>query len=142
MKTCQDIMTPDPQCATPQQKIEDIARMMKEEDVGAIPIVDDRKSRKLVGILTDRDIVLKVIAAHQDASAVRADSVMSSDLVFCRPGDPWTQALQAMEDHQVRRLPVVDESQKLVGIIAQKDLAENNPNLESTGELLKEISRD
>ena len=142
MKTCQDIMTAEPKCSTPQQTAEDLARMMKEEDVGAIPVVDDSSNRKLLGIVTDRDIVLKVIAAHQDPSTTRADAVMSSDLVFCHPEDSLDQAREAMEEHQVRRLPIVDAGQRLVGIIAQKDLAEDNPNIEATGEMLKEISRD
>ncbi len=142
MKTCQDIMTSEPTCSTPQQSIEDIARMMKQENVGAIPVVDDESNRKLVGIITDRDIVLKVVAANQDPGAIRVDAVMSSDLVFCHPGDSLDEAQEAMRGHQVRRLPIVDAEQKLVGIIAQKDVAENNPNAKATGEMLREISRD
>ncbi|HKX13119.1 MAG TPA: CBS domain-containing protein [bacterium] len=142
MKTCREIMTENPKCATAQRSIEEVAQMMKEEDVGAIPIVDDESNRKLIGIVTDRDIVLKVVADHQDPGMVRADAVMSSELAFCHPQDNLAQAMEAMEDHQVRRLPVVDGEQKLIGIIAQKDLAESNPNFHATGEMLKEISRD
>ena len=89
MKTCQDIMTAEPKCSTAQQSIDAIARMMKEEDVGAIPVVDDESNRKLLGIVTDRDIVLKVVALQQDPGSTRVDAVMSCDLVFCIPRTAW-----------------------------------------------------
>lgn len=135
-------MTSELKCSTPQQSIEDIARMMKEENVGSIPVVDDEANRKLLGIITDRDIVLKVVAANQNPGAVRVEAVMTSDLVFCHPEDSLEVAQEAMQGHQVRRLPIVDGEQKLVGIIAQKDVAENNSNAKATGEMVREISRD
>lgn len=141
MKTCQDVMTADPRCATSQQTINEVAQLMKEKDVGAIPVVDDKSNGKLIGILTDRDIVLKVVAGRQDAQSVRVDAVMSSDLVFGHPGDSLEEARETMQEHQVRRLPIVDESQKLVGIVSQKDIAEQGENVEATGKMVQEISR-
>jgi len=142
MKTCQEVMTAAPRCATARHTIEQVAQMMKEEDVGAIPVIDDQANGKLVGIVTDRDIVLKVVAAHQDANSVRVDSVMNSSLVFGHPEDSLDEAREAMKEHQIRRLPIVDESQKLLGIISQKDVAEESSSVAATGEMVKEISRD
>lgn len=132
-----DVMTSDPRTIEPSTTVQDAARLMRDEDVGPIPIVD---SGSLSGILTDRDIVLRVVAEGKDASSVTAGEVASRDLVTIDPEQTLDEALRLMAKHQVRRLPVCEEDGKLVGIVAQADVAlEGDDKL--TGHVVEEISK-
>jgi CBS domain-containing protein len=124
----------------PHDTVADVARLMKDEDIGPVPIVQDQDSRKLVGIVTDRDLALKVVADDLDATTTRVSDVMTTDLVTCREDDDINVALQAMSRNQLRRIPVVDAGNILVGIIAQADVATRMNEPEKTGEVVKEIS--
>jgi CBS-domain-containing membrane protein len=108
--------------------------------VGAIPVVDDHNSKKLVGIITDRDIVVNVVAAGKGADA-RVEPVMSRNPVTCRPDDAIQNAMDRMSQHQVRRIPVVDGRDRIVGIIAQADLAVRGAQPEKTGAVVEDISQ-
>lgn len=141
MKKCSDVMTRDVVTCTPESSIVDAAELMKTEDIGPILVVDNEASRTLVGIITDRDIVIKVIAEGQDARATRVGDVMSKKLVTCRADDDVDVAMQAMAQFQLRRIPVVEENMHLVGIIAQADVATRVDAPEKTGEVVKEISQ-
>jgi len=113
---------------------------MKKEDIGPVPIVDSEQSRRLVGIVTDRDLVLKVIAEGLDPRTRQVEEVMSKKLVTCRADDDVNVAMRAMAQFQLRRIPVVDDNMKLVGIISQADVAIRMNEPEKTGEVVKEIS--
>ena len=140
MKKCSDVMTKDVVTCTPQNTIPEVARLMKTEDIGPILIVDNEQSRTLVGIVTDRDIVLKVIAEERDVNTTRVGDVMSKKLVTCRPDDDVDVAMKAMAQFQLRSIPVVGENMTLLGIISQADVATRVDAPEKTGEVVKEIS--
>jgi CBS domain-containing protein len=113
---------------------------MKDEDVGSVPVVD-ASSTKLVGILTDRDIVLQVIAGKMDCANVRVDEIMTRNPVTCKPDDDIQNAMDRMSQHQIRRIPVVDGNDRIVGIIAQADLATRMDHPEKTEKVLENISQ-
>lgn len=142
MKKCSDIMTRDVVTSTQEATIVDVARLMKNADIGPILIVDNEASNTLVGIVTDRDIVLKVIADGQDAKTTRVGDVMSKKLVTCRADDDVDIAMKSMAQFQLRRIPVVEDNMRLVGIISQADLATRVDAPEKTGEVVKEISQE
>ena len=121
----QDIMTRDPSCVTPDSPARDAARIMKEEDVGIVPVVDDQSSRKLVGVVTDRDLAIRIVAAERDG-ATRVGEVMSeSRLATCSPDEDIDEAMDTMAAEQVRRIPIVDERGALVGNVSQADVVLN-----------------
>jgi CBS domain-containing protein len=140
MKKCTDVMTKDVVTCTPENTIAEVARLMKTEDIGPVLIVDNEQSKTLVGIVTDRDIVVKAIAEGQDVKTTRVGDVMSKKLVTCRADDDVDVAMKAMAQFQLRRIPVVGENMKLLGIISQADVATRVDAPEKTGEVVKEIS--
>jgi CBS domain-containing protein len=142
MKKCSDVMTKDIVTCTPQNTIVEVARLMKTEDIGPILIVDNEQSRTLVGIMTDRDIVIKVIADGQDPKTTPVGEAMSKKLVTCHPDDDVDVAMKAMAQFQLRRIPVVGENMTLLGIISQADVATRVDAPERTGEVVKEISEE
>ena len=138
MTTSRDVMTKNPVCATPDDNVADVARLMKDNDIGPVPIVEGA-SKKLVGIVTDRDLALKVVAEGRNPSSTKVRDVMTKDVVTCRADDEVEDALDAMSKNQLRRILVVDDSDTLVGIIAQADIATRMNEPEKTGEVVKEI---
>jgi CBS domain-containing protein len=139
--TCNEIMTSNPECCLPTDSVIKAAKMMKSEDVGPIPIVTDKDSRKLAGILTDRDLAIKVVAEARDPNATQIAEVMSQDVVTCKKDDDVNKVLKLMEQHQVRRIPVVDNGDHLIGIIAQADVATRLGRAQATGRVVEEISQ-
>jgi CBS domain-containing protein len=113
------------------------ARIMKEKDVGIVPVVE---GGRLVGTVTDRDIAVRIVAEGKDPHSVRVREIASTDVVTVDPQQDLDEALRLMASHQVRRLPVVEEGGKLVGIVAQADVA-REANDKQTGELVEEISQ-
>jgi CBS domain-containing protein len=113
---------------------------MKQHDVGAIPVVESRSSKRLVGIVTDRDLVVKVVAGDRQVDEATARDAMTSNPAACRDDDDVEQALNLMAERQVRRMPVVDASGRLLGIIAQADVATRVNRDKRTGELVEAIS--
>lgn len=138
MAVARDLMSPDPTCVKEDQTLADAARLMRDLDVGALPIcgTDDR----LKGMLTDRDIVVKCIADGGDPSTVTAGSLAEGKPVTIGADDDVRDALQVMQDNQVRRLPVIDDH-RLVGIIAQADIARELSATE-VAETVAEISEE
>ncbi len=136
MTVARDLMTPDPTCVKEDQTLVDAARMMRDLDVGALPICgnDDR----LRGMLTDRDIVVKCIADGGDPSTTTAGSLAEGRPATIGADDDISEALEVMQKYQVRRLPVLD-GYDLVGIISQADIA-LALSAEETGETVAEIS--
>jgi CBS domain-containing protein len=135
-KSVKDAMTSDVKTAAPSVSLADAAKLMKQEDVGSVPVVD---GERLIGMLTDRDIVVRGIADGSDPHAVTAGDIASRDIVTVRPDDDLEEALRLMAQHQVRRLPVVDDGH-LVGVLAQADVALEAKE-KAVGQLVEEISR-
>ncbi len=140
MTKCSDVMTRNPVSARPDDTVASVARLMKENDIGPVPIVDDNNSKRLVGIVTDRDLAIKVVAAGRDPQTTPVKEVMTTNVITCRDDDDIETALDAMSTQQLRRIPVVDDGNMLVGIIAQADIATRMNSPEKTGEVVKEIS--
>jgi len=138
---CADVMTKDPACCVPTDTASRVAKIMKTEDVGSVPVCESRQSRKLIGIITDRDLTLHVVAEGRDANGTLIQDVMTRAPVACSPEDDIQKALDAMQSRQVRRVPVVDRSGQLVGIIAQADIATRARESEKTAETVQEISK-
>lgn len=138
--TCDEIMTVDPKCCLPSDSVIKAAQLMKSEDVGPIPIVTDKNSRKLTGIVTDRDLAIKIVAEGRDANSTSIEEIMSGDVITCKQDDDVDKVLQLMEDHQLRRIPVVDNSDCLLGIIAQADVATRLGSAGATAKVVEEIS--
>ena len=136
-KNVRDAMTSNPCTIDADKPVAYAAKMMKQENVGSAPIV---QGDRLVGTLTDRDIVVRVVAEGRDPQTVTAREVASTDVVTVDPEENLDEALRLMASHQVRRLPVVEEDGRVVGVLAQADVAEE-ANAKQTGELVEEISR-
>lgn len=137
-KRIQEVMTSDPRSVSPDAPVADASRIMRDEDTGIVPIVEDGK---LIGTITDRDIVVRLIAESRDASSATVRDIASTDLVTVDPQQDLDEALRLMAQHQVRRLPVVEEDGRLVGILSQADVAREAQD-KQTGELVEEISKN
>jgi CBS domain-containing protein len=137
--TCKEIMTPNPSSCLPGDSVAIAAQIMRRNDVGPVLVVSDHDANRLVGIVTDRDLALKVIADARDPHTTRVDEVMSLHPVCCNEDDDTRKALKLMADHQVRRIPIVDAEERLLGIVAQADLARNEDE-EDVGRMVEQIS--
>jgi CBS domain-containing protein len=135
-KTVRDAMTPGVRAAAVTESLADAAQRMKDEDVGSLPVVEDDR---LVGIVTDRDIVVRAVAERVDPQSVKVGDVASRELVVVDPEQDLDEALALMARHQVRRLPVVEEG-RLVGMLAQADVALEAKE-KRVGETVEEISQ-
>lgn len=136
-RTIRDLMTENPRTVSSRDHVVDAARLMRDEDAGAIPIVDDDR---LVGMLTDRDITVRLVADGRDPSSTAVGDIASQNVVTIDPQQELDEALRLMAKHQVRRLPVVEEDGRLVGIVAQADVARAGDS-HRVGDAVGEISR-
>jgi len=136
MSSIRDLMTENPTTVEPSATLVEAARVMAQEDVGPVPVVE---GGRVVGILTDRDIVVRAVAEGRDPQSTTVQDVVSTDLATVQPDSSLDEALQLMAQRQVRRLPVV-EGEKLVGIVAQADVA-RAADEEQTGEVVQDISQ-
>ena len=136
IKQVREAMTPDPTSIEPAATVVEAAKLMESEDVGSLPVVD---AGRLVGIVTDRDIAVRLIARGDDPRSVTVSAIASRNPETASPAQDLDSALKLMAHRQIRRLPVT-EGDHLVGMLAQADLAEEAPT-QKTGKLVKEISR-
>lgn len=118
-----EVMTSNPVCCLPEDTAQTVARMMCEADCGSIPVVTDRQSQKLTGIITDRDLCCSIIADGLDPVSTPIRKFMHENPVCCRPEEQIESAERAMQEHQVRRIPVVDDQGCCIGIVSQADIA-------------------
>lgn len=132
-----DVMTPDVSFVTPDTSILEIARKMRDGDIGSTPVIEDER---LVGMVTDRDIVVRAIAEGGDIRIKTARDAMSPGILYCFEDDSVESVLDNMGDQQIRRLPVVDTEKRLVGVVSLGDLALSGKR-KAAGEALKEISQ-
>jgi len=141
MKKCNEVMTKNPVCCLPIDTAAKAAQLMKRDNIGSIPVIENEHSKRLVGIVTDRDLALKIVAEGLDAKSTKVDAVMTRKVVTCRTDDDLQKAIDAMAFHQLRRVPVVDNDNKIVGIIAQADVATRVDQPGKTAEMVKDISQ-
>jgi len=141
MKKCSDIMTESLVYSSPEDTVSNVAQLMKTEDIGPVLIIDNEESKRLVGIVTDRDLALKVVAEGRDPQTTKVEDVMTRKVITCRADDDVENAMQAMAQYQLRRIPIVDNDDRLVGIISQADVATRVGEPEKTAEVVREISQ-
>jgi CBS domain-containing protein len=137
-KKIKESMSSNPCSIDADKSVAYAAKMMKDEDVGLAPIVE---GNKLVGTVTDRDIALRVVAAGKDPETTMVKEIATKEVVTVDPNQDLGEAMRLMAQHQVRRLPVVEEDGRLVGVLAQADVAQDAP-AEQTGRLVEQISED
>ena len=136
MTQIRDVMTQNPSSCAPSTAVVEAAKVMAREDVGAVPVVE---GDRLVGVVTDRDVVVRVLAEERDPQATTVGEIVSSDVVSVAPDAGLDEALRLLARHQVRRLPVV-EGDRLVGIVAQADVARHGDDSQ-TGQVVEQISQ-
>jgi len=137
-KKVHEVMTTEPHCVRRAATVRSAAELMETEDVGSLPVIDE--GGDLVGIVTDRDIVVRVVAAGHDVDQARVGDILTEHPILVFPDDPLDEAMELMAKHQVRRLPVVYDTQ-LVGMLAQADVAQEAKDKQA-GQLLEAISQE
>src|SRR5438132_9123337 len=120
---CREVMTENPVCCLPDDNVGQAARLMRREHVGSVPVIADEQKKELMGIVTDRDLAIKVVGESRDAIRTSVYDVMTAAVVACRDEDDVVSALMAMQEHQIRRVPVVNGTGRLVGIISEGDVS-------------------
>jgi CBS domain-containing protein len=118
-----EVMSQNPACCTPGDSAQTFASIMRDRDVGAVPVVADQQSRRLIGMITDRDFCCSVVADGLDPKKTTIEQFISMNPISCRDGENIEKCERLMQDHQVRRIPVVDSEDKVIGIVSQADLA-------------------
>jgi CBS domain-containing protein len=141
MKICQEIMTKNPECCLAGDRVYEVAQRMQSADIGALPVVDNLETRILIGIVTDRDLAIRVVGASRDATDTRVGDVMTPNPVVCHPAEDLDTTLEVMANHQIRRIPVVDKLRQVVGIISQADVAIHVDNHDKVVRMVGEISQ-
>src|SRR6476659_317974 len=132
-----EVMSDSPRCVTPETPVSEAAELMESEDIGSLPILD---GEQLAGMVTDRDIVIRAVAKGKDPRGMPVSEIASRELVTVHADDDIAEALRLMATQQVRRLPVVDNDDRLVGILAQADIAVEAKE-KAVGEMVEEISK-
>ena len=135
-----DVMTKDPACVTPGATIREAAQLMQRENVGIVPVVEEKGTNRLLGVVTDRDIAIRVVAEGRDGGTRVSDVMSSSRIRTCTLDDDVDEVMEAMANEQVRRIPIVDDSGMLVGIVAQADIVRKTRDEDKAGNTVKEIS--
>jgi CBS domain-containing protein len=133
------LMTPAVERLPKDASIQEVARKMKMLDVGMVPVYDDDR---LVGMVTDRDITLRVVAEGRDGESTSAQEVMTPEVIYCFEDQSVEEAARVMEKHQIRRLIVLNRDKRLVGIVSLGDLATHSQGKDAAGDALSEISRE
>jgi CBS domain-containing protein len=135
-----DMMTPNPACCTPDDTAQRAALLMKNLDIGAVPIVDNEQDRKPLGIVTDRDLCCSVVARGLDPTSSRLADHMTAEVVCCQLDDDVEDVSALMQERQIRRIPIVDERGACCGIVAMADLALKAPREGKVEQTIQEVS--
>jgi CBS domain-containing protein len=135
----ESIMTPDVVCCSRETSLEDVARMMAEHECGVVPVIKDEKTREIVGIITDRDIVCRSLAKGKDPVQMTAADCMTKKVYKCDRDTNVVDCLDTMERHHIRRVPVVDKNKACCGIVTLTNIAGTLP-VQTTGNLVKEVT--
>ena len=141
MKKCCEIMTKNPVCCLSTDLVSSVAELMKNEHVGSIPVIENSQTRKLIGILTDYDLALMMGAESYDATSTKVETVMTHKVVVCRAEDTVQKAFDVMSENQLRRIIVVDDDSKILGVIVRTDIAPLVDRSKKIVTTVKEISQ-
>ncbi|MCB0104007.1 MAG: CBS domain-containing protein [Anaerolineales bacterium] len=142
MKSCKKVMTKQIIWCLPNDSVEKAANLMKSENIGSLPVLENDQTKKVVGLVTDRDLTLRVVAGGLDAKSTKVESVMTHQIITCRANDDIRKALEAMSANQVRRIPIVNKANKILGIIAQADVAMQIKHPKRTAKMMRGISQE
>ena len=132
-----DVMTPDPVCVSERDSIREAARIMAREDTGVVPVVD---GKKVIGMITDRDIVVRLVAEGKDPSNAKVNEAMTKNVRSIKEDSTINDALQVMSNAQIRRVPVVNNNNEIIGIVSMKDIATESRESGKVGKAVEEIS--
>jgi CBS domain-containing protein len=135
-----EVMTSDPACCTSDMSLQEVAKLMVDNDCGCIPVVDGKDSKKPIGMITDRDITIRTVAEGKNPLELTVSDAMTSNAISVTPLTSLEDCCNLMESHQVRRVAVVDEKGSCCGIIAQADIALNAKDAK-TAEVVQEVSK-
>jgi CBS domain-containing protein len=141
MTKVSQVMTENPVCCLGSDSISSVTQQMQIYDVGAMPVVADHETKKLIGIVTDRDVALRVVAADRETKGTWVADVMTPNPVACHPNDNISLAIDAMSMNRVRRIPTIDDNGQLVGIVSQADVATRLHDTHKTADVVTEISQ-
>ena len=134
-------MTKDPSCCVPSDTAQKAAMIMRDEDAGVVPVIENEQSQKIVGVVTDRDLCMNVVAEGRDPRTVRAEECMTTAVVTCSPNDSIEKATELMRENQIRRIPVVNEQGELQGIVSLADVVGRGEiKTTQTHDTLKQVS--
>lgn len=139
--TVRTVMTESPACCTPKTSLTDVARLMVDNDCGQIPVVEDTTSRKLAGVITDRDIATRIVAKGKNSAEACACDCMTTECVTVTPDTSLEECCEVMEDRKIRRVPVVDASGGVVGIVSLADIV-RSAKPSTTASVVKQVSTD
>ena len=136
-KSVREVMTANPECLTADATISDAARIMKNQDTGVVPVLD---GKKIIGMITDRDIVVRGIAEGRDLAGTRVNELMSKSVRTVREGASLDEVIQLMSSAEIRRVPVVNDSDELVGIVSIGDVSSQGNQDSQVGRAMEQIS--
>jgi CBS domain-containing protein len=136
-KKIRDVMTTNPACVSAKDSIRDVARIMVREDTGVVPVVD---GKKVIGVITDRDIVVRLVAEGRDPSSAKVNEAMTKDVRSVKEDSTVNDALQLMSTAQIRRVAVVNNNNEIVGIVSMKDIATESKDSSKIGKTVEKIS--
>lgn len=131
-----EVMTKGIRIAEPEEKLSHAAKKMRTQNIGALPVVEDRK---LIGMITDRDVAIRAVGANKDPAAINVREIMSDECFWCAENENLEDAVRIMEQNQVRRLPVMNDNKEIVGMLSLEDVARHAP-ASLTGEVLKAVA--
>jgi CBS domain-containing protein len=140
MASIKDLMTANPACCTAESSLQEAARLMLEHDCGEIPVIESQQDKKLIGVITDRDVTCRSVALGKNPLEMTVSQCMSSPAIYGTQEMSVEECIDLLSDHQIRRLPIVDESMCVCGIVSQADLALLTPE-DEVGEFVKDISQ-
>ena len=135
------VMTKDPTCCVSSDTAQRAARIMRDEDTGVVPVIENEQSRKVVGIVTDRDLCMNLVAEGRDPRTMQVHEAMTTTVVTCSAQDSVDKVTELMRENQIRRIPVIDDQHRLMGIVAMADIVGRaNVRTTETHETLKTVS--
>ena len=135
------VMTENPACCTPNSSLTEVARLMVENDCGEIPVVEDMMSRKLAGVITDRDIATRVVATGRNTADAKASDCMTTPAIAVTADTSLEDCCEVMESAKIRRVPVIDDKGGVIGIVSRADVV-RSANASTTQSVVKEVSTD
>ena len=134
-----EIMTDNPACCTPETNLQEVARLMLDNDCGAIPVIENKNNKRPIGVITDRDITVRAVAKGDNPLDLTVDAVMTKGIVTVKGDASIEECVRLMEDNQVRRIPVVDNNGGCIGMVAQADIAVKTEN--KAENMVEEVSK-